>query len=167
MKQSEIITLFDFAAWANAKIMQAAAGLEPEQLVVAPPGHAADLRSILAHVVSVDRLWRARLEQGISPEHLRPEQVPTLDDLARRWQEEQVAMRAYLATLDDAALEDTARFTRQTAGLSPPFVRWQMLMQCITHGVQHRAEAAALLTAYGRSPGDLDFFFYVLEHMSG
>lgn len=34
-------------------------------------------------------------------------------------------------------------------------------------GVAHRSEAAALLTAYGQSPGDLDFFFYVLEQENG
>lgn len=166
MKASEITTLFDYNYWATAKILQTAARLEPEQFVVAPHEHTGDLRSILLHMLNAERLWRTRLETGSSPEHLRPEDFPTIATLQRRWGEEQHAMRAYLATLDDSMVEASIQFQRFAGELSPPLIRWQLLLQCITHGVAHRGEAAALLTAYGQSPGDLDFFFYVLEHRS-
>jgi uncharacterized damage-inducible protein DinB len=35
-----------------------------------------------------------------------------------------------------------------------------MLVHVVNHGTQHRAEAAALLTAAGQSPGELDLFDY-------
>ena len=37
---------------------------------------------------------------------------------------------------------------------------WQMLAHVVNHGTQHRAEAAALLTSDGRSPGELDMINY-------
>jgi uncharacterized damage-inducible protein DinB len=42
---------------------------------------------------------------------------------------------------------------------------WQMLVHVVNHGTQHRAEAAALLTAEGRSPGELDLINYVEEQV--
>jgi uncharacterized damage-inducible protein DinB len=41
-----------------------------------------------------------------------------------------------------------------------------MLVHVVNHGTQHRAEAAALLTAEGRSPGDLNLIDYVDEQVA-
>ncbi len=43
---------------------------------------------------------------------------------------------------------------------------WQMLVHVVNHGTQHRAEAAALLTAQGESPGELDLINYA-EKLAG
>ena len=44
---------------------------------------------------------------------------------------------------------------------------WQMLVRVVNHGTQHRAEAAALLTAKGRSPGELDLINDAEEQAGG
>ena len=44
---------------------------------------------------------------------------------------------------------------------------WQMLVHVVNHGTQHRAEAAALLTTEGRSPGELDMINYAEEQAAG
>jgi uncharacterized damage-inducible protein DinB len=31
----------------------------------------------------------------------------------------------------------------------------------LIHSIQHRSEAAAMLTDFGRSPGDIDYIFFV------
>jgi uncharacterized damage-inducible protein DinB len=70
-------------------------------------------------------------------------------------------MRAYLDRLSDDDLDGSARYTLERAWRDD--VRWHALMYVILHGVQHRSEAAMLLTEFGQSPGNLDFILYVWD----
>ena len=40
-------------------------------------------------------------------------------------------------------------------------VLWHCLLHVVNHGTQQRSEAAALLTEYGSSPGQLDFTVFL------
>jgi uncharacterized damage-inducible protein DinB len=111
------------------------------------------LGGILVHQLGAYQRWRHGLaEDGTSA---RPEREPhpSPDELIARWEAEWPAMDAWLATLDDAWLG------RDDEGVS--FAR--MLQHVANHGTQHRAEAAALLTGVGRSPGDLDMIVWLEE----
>jgi uncharacterized damage-inducible protein DinB len=37
------------------------------------------------------------------------------------------------------------------------------MMHVLFHGAQHRSEAAEMLTEYGFSPGELDFFVFLRQ----
>jgi uncharacterized damage-inducible protein DinB len=42
-------------------------------------------------------------------------------------------------------------------------ILWRCLYHLANHGTQHRSEAAALLTKFDHSPGDLDFNVFLDE----
>ena len=41
--------------------------------------------------------------------------------------------------------------------------RWQTIMHVVNDLTHHRSEAAAMLTGFGHSPGELDFDLFVVE----
>jgi uncharacterized damage-inducible protein DinB len=85
------------------------------------------------------------------------EPLPTIDELRARWEAEWATVDAWLQTLTDGSI----------ANVREGVPVWQLLVHVVNHGTQHRAEAAALLTAEGRSPGELDLFDYAEEQADG
>jgi hypothetical protein len=46
-------------------------------------------------------------------------------------------------------------------GKSRSRILWHIMIHVMNHGTQHRSEAAAILTSFNQSPGDLDFTMYL------
>jgi uncharacterized damage-inducible protein DinB len=164
MNRTDIQLLYDYNYWANARVLQAAAHLTPDQFI-APHGLShGSIRGALAHVLAAEIVWRLRCQSGISPAAQPADSdFPTLDALRARWSEEEAAMRAYLSTLTDEQLAYSVEY-KTTKGVPFSNTLWQLLAHVVNHGTQFRAEAAIALTAEGQSPGDLDLLLYMREH---
>ncbi len=150
--------LFGYDRWATRRIIDVLDGMDAS--VWTRPNAVADrgLGSILVHHLGASQRWRAGLQsqgrdEGPSPER---EPLPSVDDLRARWEAEWAAVDAWLPQL-------TEEFVGYAFDGVPV---WQMLVHVVNHGTQHRSEAAALLTAEGRSPGELDMINYA-EQLAG
>ena len=155
-------TLLDYSEWATARLLGAAAGLAPAELTAAPiPGHGT-LHQTLAHTFGAERLWRERLLGGSITPYLTPAEVPSVEAMRDFCAAEYAAWRELLAGFADA---DMARPIAYTSLNGTPFTQalWALLSHLANHGTQHRAEVAAILTALGRSPGDLDMIVFYRE----
>jgi len=162
MNKQDILVLYQYNQWANAKILNAAADLNPEQFLAPatfPPG---GLRGTLVHALSAEWIWRTRWE-GSSPTFmLKAEQFPDFPSLRARWSEEETRLMDFVAGLPEERLNTTFDYTN-TSG--KPFTRvlWHAMVHLVNHGTQHRTEAAAMLTDLGHSPGDIDLIIFVNE----
>ena len=119
------------------------------------------IRGILVHTLAAESSWLSRW-QGGAPTPISQEDLPSVAALRERWGEQEGKMRAYLASLSDAdAAADVVLRRRDGTEARQPL--WQLLTQVANHETQHRSEAAEALTMVGRSPGDLDFIFYLRD----
>ena len=156
---SELRALVAFTGWANERIL-AACELLPDGALGAPaspdPGWGS-LRGILVHALDTEYGWRMLLQGQDASELLSEADFPDVAALRARWAEERAAWRAYLDALSEDAIG-----APYGAGQGGPAV-WQTVLHVVVHGVQHRAEVAAILTGYGCSPGDLDFDVFLAD----
>lgn len=154
---ADLRLLYGYTYWATARILERAARVSAEQFIAPAPVPWRSLRGTLVHTLDVEASWRAiwqgRPEVWDAPA-LPDEDFPTAAALAARWREDEGRMRAYLAGLCD---DDLARAVDLPSG---PVPLWPLLVHVVNHGMQHRSEAAMLLTEYGHSPGDLDLAFF-------
>jgi uncharacterized damage-inducible protein DinB len=162
MNRQDILTLYAYNQWANARILDAAGHVTQEQYLAPASFPHGGLRGTLVHALFAEWIWRKRW-QGTSPtQRLNPEDFPTMQSLRTRWQAEETELMAFVDGLTDEKLNDTFDYTN-TSG--QPFTRilWQAMAHVVNHGTQHRSEAAAILTDLGHSPGDIDLIGFLIE----
>jgi len=162
MDKTDIDLLYDYNYWANQRILTAAERVTSEQFVAPAEFPYGGLRGTLVHILDAEFGWRRLLEHQTESPDLAEADFPTFDSLTARWREEELAMRHYLSTLADADVTGLAHYTN-SKGVRRERVRGHFLVHLVNHGTQHRSEAAALLTRYGQSPGDLDFTLFLRE----
>lgn len=161
MNLSEIMDLYDYNCWANARILNTAGEVRPEQFTARVEHSHGSLRGTLVHILDAEEGWRTRLTDGHGTPDLDEKLFPDVAAIRARWMVEEAAMRAYLAALKDEDLSQTVHYT--AGGQDFQRIVWHMLVHMIDHGTQHRSEAAAILTGFGRSPGDIHFMLWVRE----
>jgi uncharacterized damage-inducible protein DinB len=146
--------LFDYLYWARDRVLGAAATLG-DGFAETPVVGTRDLRGTLAHEIDVEMSWRARLrgepaEAWGAEAEIKPEHVPTIEAVRERWTIEEAAMRSWLAGLAPGDLEASI-----SANGLEGYSLSMYLLHVVEHGVMELADAAAILTATGRSTGDL------------
>ena len=155
MQADEIRFLFAYDRWATRRVLAQLDGLDDAVWRRTNVVDERGLGGILVHHLGASQRWRVAFETQGEGEGPRPEDepLPPVAELKERWDAEWAAVDAWLPTLTDGFLA----FTNDGVPV------WQMLVHVVNHGTQHRAEAAALLTAEGRSPGELDLINYAEE----
>ncbi len=162
MTRDDLLAMFDYNYWATARILDAADGLGDDDYTAVVPGIShGSLRATLVHMLAGETIWRLRCLEATSPMAMLSEaDLPTLADLQHRWPFEELKMRAGLERQTDDSVRQIIRY-RTTGGRDFQQPLWQIMAHLANHNTQHRAEAAVVLTALGRSPGDVDMILFL------
>lgn len=151
--------LYNYNFWARDQQLTACAALSEEQFTRPLGSSFGSLRDTLAHLLGADWVWLQRF-LGRSPQSV-PwlKDAQTLESLRRHWQEIEVEMRAYLATLRPEALG--APLTYQNfKGETWTYALWQCLAHLVNHGSYHRGQVTMALRQLGITPPGIDFLVY-------
>jgi len=160
MNQQDILTFYKYNQWANARILSAASNVTREQFLAPASFPHGGLRGTLVHALFAEWIWRKRWE-GVSPTNrMKLEDFPTFESLQTRWLEEERQLMDFANSVTDERLNNLFHYNN-TAGQPFSRILWQAMAHVVNHGTQHRTEAAAILTDFGHSPGDLDFIYFL------
>ena len=153
MRPTEILFLYDYDRWATGQVLDASLDLDADawsaESVIGDRG----IGGILVHALGAHERWRSGFEGRYRPPMREEAALPDPDELREAWEVEWLAIRSFIATLDEDRLDSSY------AGAP----LWQGMVQLINHDTQHRSEAAVILTAAGASPGDLDIVRFTFE----
>ena len=147
-------SLVAYDDWANQKILECADGLRDQDLRGTPLAGVRSISDTLAHALGTRVWWLSRWKevQFAMPDVSTP---ALLRDAHRSVHRELVE---YVDSFEPS------QWSRPFEAFGPMLPFSAILAQVMTHGVQHRAELAAMLSALGRSPGDIDYIFFLREH---
>ncbi len=156
------MTLVSYTFWADMRVLHACEKVSSEEFVRAatpdPGWHS--LRGTLVHALDTAYGWRVALQEIEDAGVLDESHFANAVSLKKRWEDEEKAWLAYVADLSD----DELNAIWWSQGESKR-TRWQTIMHVVNDLTHHRSEAAAILTGYGQSPGELDFDQFIVDVM--
>jgi uncharacterized damage-inducible protein DinB len=162
MNKQDILSLYKYNQWANHKILNAAANVTQEQFLADAAYPHGGLRGTLVHALFAEWIWRNRWEGNSPTFRIKADEFPTFESLHERWLAEEKQMMDFVETLTDEKLNGPFQY-KNTKGVPFEQILWKAMAHVVNHGTQHRAEAAAMLTDFGCSPGDVDMIYFFDE----
>ena len=162
MSKLEIVrVVFEHNEWANVRVLDAAGQLSADEMTVERGPDCGSLQDILMHMLSSHVFML--MVTGSRPSELA--KVEPGDAAAIRVSFERVhaRMREMVGSLSDESLEEpmTLRNPDDDGNWRTwERPRWEVLLSVGTHGIQHRGEAALILTSLGHSPGEIDYSYW-------
>lgn len=155
-----LLDMYDFTCWGRELILEQAAKLTPEQFVQETRFPIKSVRATLAHTLSAESGYYARCV-GQPHSGLPETDFPDVASLQARWQVEQEKMRAYLAQVSEAELNEAVTYKTPQGEITR--TRILLIKQLFFHSMQHRAELAQMLTEFGYSPGNIDYTLFAMR----
>lgn len=143
--------LFRQEPWALAKVFARLRELPEETLSFTAPSTDWDVATFLAHIVSANRSYVARMEGR--PDPAPPPAPDTHADLVEL---ERIAIEAAVRLRELAAEGLDVEVVEQDGGKTFRYPRSLILAQAIYHSIEHRAQMFGVLTANGVGGLNLD-----------
>jgi uncharacterized damage-inducible protein DinB len=166
MNRQDILTLYDYNAWANGRTLGAVEALAPEQFLKDLGNSFASVRDTLVHIAGAEWVWLRRW-QGESPTALIPgTDFPTFASVKERFASIQGERQTFLASLAEERLARPFDY-KDLAGNAYRLPLVQSMQHVVNHGTYHRGQITTMLRQLGARPVSTDLSRYYLEKAAG
>ena len=163
MRVTDLLELFDYSYWANARLFPVLSRLTDEEFTREVVGGYGSIRNTLVHMMSAESGWLDRCGGPPRGERLNPADFPTVESVIQRWAVYEAQMRRFLASLTDDDLNRSIVYTIPPLGLSGTGRVGDLLHHAVNHNIHHRGQVSLLVRALGHVPGNVDILFYHSE----
>ena len=148
MNQKDIVHLYDYNKWANARTLEAASKLTPEQFTEDLHSSHRSVRDTLAHILAAEWIWLERWN-GVSPKALLdPTDFPTLEAIKTRLAEVESGYGQFISGLTDESLQTVVSYTN-TRGEEWRYSLAHMMQHVANHSSYHRGQVTTMLRQLG------------------
>ena len=137
--------------------------LSPEQFIQEIEYAHASVRGQIVHLLSVDEAWFSDIlhrDVGVNFSSVAGDDRPLI---RAYWDDVERMMRHYLATVTDEMLFSQPSQNPEDKEL----YLWQILLQIINHGTDHRAQILRMLNDMGIETISQDYIFYAYDNPPG
>src|SRR4051812_38913096 len=158
--------LLAYNTWANIRVLQAVARLDPDQFTRKVGGSYPSVHATLTHMLWAEWVWLERW-LGRSPKELfAPEEFPSVADLRERWTQIQTTQDAFVRSLARDELQRVVRYTNRFEQ-TWEYALWRALYHLFNHSTYHRGQVTNMLRLLGAQPAVTDFLDFWDESATG
>jgi uncharacterized damage-inducible protein DinB len=164
MTKSDIVTLFDYDAWATGRILEAVGALSDEQYAKNLGSSFESVQSTLVHIYGAGRLWLDRWLDRDDGSGLKKEML-AVETFRSRWADLRKELGAFLESLTEEQLHSQHTY-KDTKGRTHSQLLVQQMQHFVNHSTYHRGQVAAMLRQLGAQAVNTDLITYYRQKSS-
>jgi uncharacterized damage-inducible protein DinB len=162
MNPTQMIGLYEYNAWADRRVLEAAGTLSSDQFAKSLSSSFPSIKDTLVHVHIAEWVWLERF-QGRSPASFPdPKEFTDYVTLKTRWTELEPALLNFVRGLSQRDLDREMEYkTFKFGTYSNPL--WQSMLHVVNHGSYHRGQVTTMLRQLGAQPILTDLMHFYRE----
>jgi uncharacterized damage-inducible protein DinB len=162
MNPAELVGLYEYNAWADRRVVDAASALSPEKFTEPLGNSFSSVRDTLGHIYGVEWLWLERF-QGRSPSAIPDaKEFETVEQLRARWTEFEPVLLNFARGLTQEDLDRVMEYKTMKFGVYKNAL-WQSMLHLVNHGTYHRGQVTTMLRQLGAQPILTDLMHFYRE----
>lgn len=160
MNKHDVTYLNEYNQWANARMLDVASKLSPEQFMADLQSSHRSVRDTLAHTLAAEWIWLERWK-GTSPKALlTAADFPTVESLRARWAQLENDYTEFFSGLTEVSLEKVIAYTN-TKGEQWQYPLGSMIQHLMNHSTYHRGQVTTMLRQLGAEVTPVDLLVFM------